>query len=293
MVKSSGNFQIPTGVPWRQRVKCGRVFLIIRPRAQRGGWMMPVSKRELTAPSAYTCHPGRTRYTWSCVQISERDVRDAPCHEMKLCRQSFAKDRKPHFSIIPLVAVILCLGITASAVNAGPLHDAAREGDLDVISQLLSQGVDVNSRDESRETALIEAALSGQTRIAAQLIEASADIEAHNDRGFTALHAAAYSGSVEIAELLLDHGAEVDALSKHKITPLHVAAEENQAAVAELLIARGAAVEAIQAYGYTPLSRATFMKSTQVMTLLKKHGANCQPKKTMGAAYAACVAVGN
>ncbi|MEY9722791.1 ankyrin repeat domain-containing protein [Sinorhizobium fredii] len=254
--------------------------------------MMPVSKRELTAASA-----GGSLYLplWShtqqyfelLVQILERNVRDSPCHEIQLCRNPFAK--------VPLVAFILCLclGIAGGAVNAGPLHDAARKGDLDEISQLLSQGVDVNTRDESRETALIEAALSGQTRIAAFLIEANADIEARNDRGFTALHAAAYSGSVEIAVLLLDHGAEVDALSKHKITPLHVAAEENQAAVAELLIARGAEVEAIQVYGYTPLSRATFMKSTQVMALLKKHGAQCQPKKTIGASYAACVAVGN
>lgn len=259
---------------------------------------MPVSERELTAASAggSICLP-----LWShtqqdlelLVRISERNARDAPCHEMQLCRHPFAKDRKQLFGIVPLVAVILCLGITGGAVNAGPLHDAAREGDLDVISQLLSQGVDVNSRDESRETALIEAALSRQTRIAAMLIEAKADIEARNDRGFNALHAAAYSGSAEVAALLLDHGAEVDALSTQKITPLHVAAEENEAAVAELLISRGAEVEAIQAYGYTPLSRATFMKSAQVMALLKKHGAKCQAKERMGASYAACVATGN
>lgn len=259
---------------------------------------MPVSKRELTAASAGVslCLPlwsHTQQYLDLLVQTSDRSVQDAPCHELQLCQDPFARDLKQLFSVVPLVAVILCLGISASAVNAESLHDAAREGDLDVISQLLSQGVDVNGRDESRETALIEAALSGQTRIAAMLIEANADTEARNDRGFTALHAAAYSGSVEIATLLLDHGAEVDALSKQKITPLHVAAEENQAAVAELLIARGAKVEAIQAYGYTPLSRATFMKSAQVMALLKKHGAKCQPKEKIGASYAACVAVGN
>lgn len=257
---------------------------------------MPVSKRESTAARGSLCLPlwSHTQQDFDLpVQNSERNVRDAPCHELQLCRNPFAKGRKQLFGIVPLVAFILCLGITGGAVNAGPLHDAAREGDLDVISQLLSQGVDVNSRDESRETALIEAALSRQTRIAAMLIEAKADIEARNDRGFTALHAAAYSGSAEVAALLLDHGAEVDALSTQKITPLHVAAEENQAAVAELLVSRGAEVEAIQAYGYTPLSRATFMKSAQVMALLKKHGAKCQAKERMGASYAACVATGN
>ena len=184
--------------------------------------------------------------------------------------------------IATLVACISWLGIAGGAATAGPLHDAAREGDAARVAQLLAQGVDVNSRDENRETPLMDAALAGKAEVAALLIEAHADIEARNDRGFTALHAAAYSGSLEIAKLLLDHGAEVDALSAHKITPLHVAAEENQTAVAELLIAHGAQVEAIQEYGYTPLSRATFFQSAQVMVLLKKHGAKCQPKETIG-----------
>ena len=142
--------------------------------------------------------------------------------------------------IAMLVACITWLGIAGGAATAGPLHDAAREGDADKVAQLLAQGVDVNSGDENRETPLIDAALAGKTEVAAVLIKANADIEARNDRGFSALHAAAYSGSLEIAKLLLDHGAEVDALSAHKITPLHVAAEENQTAVAELLIAHGA-----------------------------------------------------
>ena len=131
-------------------------------------------------------------------------------------------------------------------------------------------------------------------RAAAALIEAGADIEARNDRGFTALHAAAYSGSREIATLLLDHGAEVDARSMHAITPLHVAAEENQAAVAELLIARGAEVEAIQGVRLHAAEPGDLLsRAPQVMALLKRHGAKCQPKETIGASQAACLAAGN
>ncbi|TIQ75095.1 MAG: ankyrin repeat domain-containing protein, partial [Mesorhizobium sp.] len=99
--------------------------------------------------------------------------------------------------------------LAAGAVTAGPLHDAAREGDAAKVGELLAQGEDVNSRDESRETALIDAALAGKVEVATVLIEAKADVDARNDRGFSALHAAAYSGSLEIAELLLDHGAAV------------------------------------------------------------------------------------
>ncbi|MER9681780.1 ankyrin repeat domain-containing protein [Mesorhizobium sp. M0184] len=92
------------------------------------------------------------------------------------------------------------------AVTAGPLNDAAREGDAGKVAELLAQGANVNDRDESRQTPLIDAALAGKTEVAIALIGAKADIEARNDRGFTALHAAAYSGSLDIAKLLLDHG---------------------------------------------------------------------------------------
>jgi ankyrin repeat protein len=108
---------------------------------------------------------------------------------------------------------------------------------VDQLRQLIGQGNDVNGRDETRETPLIEAALADQATVAAALIKAGADLEARNERGFTALHAAAYAGSPTVA-VLLDHGATVDARSMHAITPLHVAAEQNQTAVAELLIAR-------------------------------------------------------
>jgi uncharacterized protein len=196
-------------------------------------------------------------------------------------------------SWISILAFAICLGVTGVKVNAAALHDAAQTGDVDKVKQLIAQGDDVNSRDENRETPLIEAALADQPSAAAALIEAGANIEARNDRGFTALHASAYSGSIRIAALLLDRGATIDAQSMHNITPLHVAAEQNQLAVAELLIVQGAEVEAVQGDGYTPLSRATFYKSAQVMALLKRHGAKCQPKETIGSSQAACLAAGN
>ncbi|TIU26068.1 MAG: ankyrin repeat domain-containing protein, partial [Mesorhizobium sp.] len=48
----------------------------------------------------------------------------------------------------------------AGPAIAGPLHEAAREGDAGKVADLLAQGVDVNGRDENRETPLIAAALT-------------------------------------------------------------------------------------------------------------------------------------
>ena len=38
------------------------------------------------------------------------------------------------------------------AVTAGPLNDAARDGDAGKVAELLAQGENVNDRDESRQT---------------------------------------------------------------------------------------------------------------------------------------------
>ncbi|TIR63397.1 MAG: ankyrin repeat domain-containing protein, partial [Mesorhizobium sp.] len=74
--------------------------------------------------------------------------------------------------IAALVACISGLGIAGGAATAGPLHNAAREGDAGQVAALLAQGADVNDRDESRETPLIDAALAGKTEVAVVLIEA-------------------------------------------------------------------------------------------------------------------------
>lgn len=177
---------------------------------------------------------------------------------------------------------------------AGPLHDAAHAGDVEKVRELLTQGADVDERDERGETPLIKAALAGQTAAAAALIEAGANVSARNDRGFSGLHAAAYSGSVEIATMLLDHGVPVDDRADRAITSLHVAGEENQVAVAELLLNRGADRDALQASGYTPLTAATYMRGTDVMVLLKRRGAECAAPEVLGAsAHAECMAAGN
>ena len=67
-------------------------------------------------------------------------------------------------SWISILAFAFCLGVADGKLNAAPLHDAARTGDVDKVKQLLAQGSDVNGRDENRETPLIEAALADQAK---------------------------------------------------------------------------------------------------------------------------------
>ncbi|BCH32530.1 hypothetical protein MesoLjLc_44600 [Mesorhizobium sp. L-8-10] len=188
-----------------------------------------------------------------------------------------------------LGAVIGLVVITSSAL-AGPLHDAARQGDVDRVRQLLDQGVVVAELDEAGDPALIIASLAGRAGVVALLLERGADIEIRNKHGLTALHAAAYGGNMDVIELLVAKGAAVnDTANFYKMSPLHAAAEEGHAEVVAFLLANKAEVEAQERNGYTPLSQAGWRDHWDAADLLMKAGAVCQKADLVGdRLYAEC-----
>jgi ankyrin repeat protein len=197
--------------------------------------------------------------------------------------------------MIGFIAALALIFGGNTLVVAGPLHDAAREGNLEQVRGLIGQGADMDARAKNGETPLVLAILEGHPDVAELLIAQGADIMARNERGLTPLHAAAYSGSAELAQLLLDHGAALeDKANVSGATPLMLAAEENHVAVVELLIARGADLSIPDRDGFTPLTQAWAKQRTEMVRLLKQHGATCQPVEILGSEdyYRRCVEAG-
>lgn len=189
------------------------------------------------------------------------------------------------------LALSMFLGNCEMAL-ANPVHDAARSGDVNKISELIDDGVSINALDDKGETPLIIAILESRFSVVDIIIEHGADIRARNRGGFTALHAASYVGNSAIARKLLDKGADVnDQDNKAGVTALSVAAEEGYSGVAQVLIDFGAKLEASERNGYTPLSRALWRGQSDVVKVLQKSGAKCQPIEVLGqATYAQCIA---
>jgi ankyrin repeat protein len=178
-------------------------------------------------------------------------------------------------ALITLLSLSPCLG--------APIHDAARQGDLETITKLIDQGVALEDRDGAGETPLLAASLAGRPELVVVLIKRGADVGARNDRGLTPLHGAAYAGSLETVRLLVDSGAAVnDAQNVFKVTPLIVAAEEGHADVVSFLADHGADLEWMERAGYTALSRATFRDHPEAINALLKAGAKCQSKDRIG-----------
>jgi amidase len=121
-----------------------------------------------------------------------------------------------------------------------PLHLAVRAGQSAVVQRLLSEGVDVNSKDKF---------------------------------GWTALRVATAEGSEGVAGFLIAGRADVNAQDKIGETPLLLAIDLYRKALAELLLAKGADANLKTRKGQTALDLARQRKHPDVVELLRKHGA--------------------
>jgi len=89
--------------------------------------------------------------------------------------------------------------LTALAGRAGAdedeewLLDAAEEGNIDTVRQLLEKGVNLNTRGEGGVTPLQNAAGSGEPELVSLLLEAGADPSHVDEEGMTALMRVVYS----------------------------------------------------------------------------------------------------
>lgn len=119
----------------------------------------------------------------------------------------------------------------------GPIHDAAKSGEVEKVRSLLQEDPSlVSSLDENGMTLLDCAAARKQIDVATLLIEKGADVNLTGHGKLTAIHFAALAGSLEIANVLLAHGADPKARAEDGTTPFELAAEMGHKEVAKLLL---------------------------------------------------------
>jgi cytochrome c len=156
-----------------------------------------------------------------------------------------------------------------SAANAAPLHEAAKEGDLETIEQLLAQGADINE-SSALATPLHYAIQRGHAKAAELLIRRGANVNATSTWG-TPLHSAAAAGLTDIARLLLERGADPNANWKTTV-PLHVAARVGATEVVRLLLDHGADINALTSLDEPALHLALIQGHKETADLLRERG---------------------
>jgi len=113
------------------------------------------------------------------------------------------------YLLLSLAADTVILPITiVETCCTGDLSNAAAQGDLELVQQLLEAGADVNNTDSWGHTPLISACWAGHKDIVQVLLERGADVKATTPRGWTALRFATTLGHPELVEFLKAAGAE-------------------------------------------------------------------------------------
>jgi ankyrin repeat protein len=224
--------------------------------------------------------------------------------------------------VVRLAAILVMALVSSSFAFCGPIHDAARKGDVKKIKALLATDPKlVSSKDSQGNTPLHMAALHGETAAAAALLDAGADVNAKNNyapytpgdlggffagsgsnhthaqvllsvkgvdsrdtaNGYTPLDLAMFSFShKDLVKLLLAKGADVNAKASVGATPLFWAVLRNQIDDVRVLLDKGADVNAADSYGTTPLDCALQLNFDKMAAFLVDKGADVNAQDQTG-----------
>jgi ankyrin repeat protein len=125
----------------------------------------------------------------------------------------------------------------SSALKDHSFFEAALSGEEEKVINLISGGINVNSRDEDGRTALMYAAFNGHSALIDKLVKKEADVNLKDNYGRTALMLAASGPFPAAVKYLLDRGAEPNLVDNEEhFTALMYAAAEGQIEVVKLLL---------------------------------------------------------
>jgi len=176
------------------------------------------------------------------------------------------------------VSVLAVLSFALSAY-AGPIHEAAKSGDIATLKSLLDQNPSLlYVQDEQGKTPLHWATGRGQLEAMKLLLDTyHVNVDVRNKNSGTPLHVAASQAQPEAALILIQHDAAIDARAKDNATPLHFAAfkgrKPGHIEVVRILLENHADPNARTDTGATPLAMAISRNNTEVINILRKAGA--------------------
>ncbi|MGB5673098.1 MAG: ankyrin repeat domain-containing protein [Gemmatimonadota bacterium] len=182
--------------------------------------------------------------------------------------------------------------VAAPPLQSQSLFDAAREGDLEVVTALVTTDAErIHETDDSDRTPLHLAASYGQVPVAAFLLDSGADIDAREEDGETPLHYAAWRSRLDVGQLLIERGADLEIRNNWGRTPLLIVARETgNVDMADVLIEAGAEVNLRDEGGESPLDLAAWRGFRDLVNLLLDEGAELPPAESVEAQYLAMFA---
>jgi ankyrin repeat protein len=178
--------------------------------------------------------------------------------------------------------------------EASELHKASAFGDVKLVKELLSKGLNVNelapnpkARDKwPKGSPLHWAAACGHIDVVRLLLSHGADVNIFTDSGDskivqTPLDYAVGEGHKDVVKFLLESGANVESANQEFHWPLEMAVRMERLDIADLLLKHGADINRMDFEGYTALHRVILegkAKSVEYLVNKEKIDVNaCDP----------------
>ena len=196
-----------------------------------------------------------------------------------------------HWSVATLLRREESLYNAAGVEERDDLEVAIEEGDLPRVTELLSNGADINKIDNSSSKPLHQALLLGNESIARILLGNEADISAATSDGWQALHCAASKGLVDMVDLCLQRKADIAAETLDGQTALHKACKTGNKETVQVLLRSGADVEAEDDWGWRPLHTAAAAGNQDIVELLIDNNADFEAVDRNFTTVQACAAM--
>lgn len=167
------------------------------------------------------------------------------------------------------------------------IHEAIRNGNHQLVAQLIENGADLTLRDKDGNIPVTLAA-DGHHKIVGMLADAGANLDLGDSTGETALVGASIFADLEMVSLLVNKGATVDNIEEgDDMTPLWHAVHEGiqqseddfslahtHRKIVGVLADAGANLDIANEYGETPLFTAVERGRIDFVRILVEKGAN-------------------
>lgn len=151
--------------------------------------------------------------------------------------------------------------------GATPLWTASTLGFIEIVTELVKRGADIEHTTDSQSSPLRGAAFDGHLNVVQYLVSEGADIDKPNQVGQSPLTIAAAMKKVDTVKFLLEKGASIHHKGHNGDTPLHVAVESGSSDITKLLVEAGAK-NLPNDVGYTPAIMACCYGHQSIMEYL-------------------------
>lgn len=189
---------------------------------------------------------------------------------------------REHFVAGPVAEAALDVTLEVGTVGGAititpyelPILNAAMNGDVDALKEILQTGADVNQTEEDGTTALQLAVAGEKTEMVRYLLRAGARVDQLDQAGGSALFSIDDETEPELLLELLRAGANVNLVNRDGDTPLTALADADCPELIKILIAVGANINIQNGDGNSALMIAAREGNTETVEALLAAGAD-------------------